>query len=743
MRIPLDFYRILGVPIQATPEQLVQAHNDRLQQFPHYQHSSAAIAARKQLLEEAYSILSDPEKRQNYDNQFLSKIYARYKEATPTDDSIPPPDDSLDVSGIEIQDTQLAGALLLLHELGEYDLVLEIGKPYISRGILDLKRPYTGSALSEADIVLTISLAYLELGREYWRQLHYEQAAHSLQEGLEMLLREGLFSEVQSQIRADLYRLRPYRILELLALPLSDQAARSQGLSLLSEMLTERRGIDGTGNDQSGLSIDDFLMFIQQLRDYLTVAEQQEIFEAEARRPSAVGTYLAVYTLIAHGFAQRQPALIRRAKAMLRRLNIHQDVYLEQASCTLLLGQTQEALEALEQSRDYEALSFIREQSEGSPDLIPGIYHYTQRWLQDEVFPHFRDLAEQAVSVKDYFADPQIQVYLDALEADPPSAPLTEIANRAEKTTVESLELPKSPEAPLQSVTQKQSLLDPLWDFPSLPASDGVAPLRPLPLTRGGSSNGVPELSRQPKEPSLTVAERVTTGPSDKSLRSRTQKSRPVPTTVYRLRLAGLLLLAAFMVGGIVAIAYTLWRNSHPPSPPQIAASPPAAALSPSPTVSPAASPLPASITTLSSPVPETTPPPSPIRAVALSPDQAQQVIQDWQRLKAAALGKEHATENLRQILVEPALSRWQGSAQEGQANQTYWQYQLNNLQVKSVQEVSPDLTKVVAQVSETAKFYRQGQLQSEQSYTDNYQVRYTLVRQGNQWLIKSMKVIQ
>jgi curved DNA-binding protein CbpA len=772
VRIALDFYRILGIPIQATPEQLQQAHLDRLQQLPHYQHSSLAITARKQLLEEAYSVLSDAEKRQNYDCQFLSKTYALDQadnlagdldpaatpEISPPETS-PPEISDPEMSGIEIQDNQLAGALLLLHELGEYDHVLEIGRPYINQGMLDLRRPYTGSALLEADIVLTISLSHLELGREQWRQFHYEQAAHSLQEGLNMLLREGLFSEVQSQIRSDLYRLRPYRILELLALPLSDETARLQGLNLLLEMLTERRGIDGTGNDQSGLSIDDFLMFIQQLRDYLTVAEQQEIFEIEARRPSAVGTYLAVYALIAQGFSRRQPALIRRAKAMLCRLTIHQDVYLEQSSCTLLLGQTQESIQALEQSRDYEALAYIREQSEGSPDLLPGIYHYTQRWLQDQVFPHFRDLVEQTVSVQDYFEDQQIQEYLDELAADPPSmslsslslnpVPLTEGGKGALQPATPHPETSNS--TLLQAPTQKHSLLDSSWDLTSpwdLPASPsaGVTPLRPV--SSGGSNNGWPPFARDGGSgDSILPPPKIQSSLRSGTGSERTLISRPLPDAVYRFRLGGLLLLAILILGGLGAMVHALWRNFYPSPSPLVAS--PGVDLSPSPSISPPSMPsppppLPTAV--VPSPAPET-----PISSPAASPtatpailtrDQAAQVIQTWQRLKASALGKEHETTDLPQILVEPALSRWRNSAQEGQADQTYWQYRLNDLQIISLEQISRDRVEVMARVNETANFYRQGQLKSAQSYIDNYQVRYSLVRQDNQWLIKSMKVV-
>jgi hypothetical protein len=212
-----------------------------------------------------------------------------------------------------------------------------------------------------------------------------------------MLAREGLFTNVQAEIQADLYKLRPYRILELLALPPAQTVERHQGLELLQNILDDRGGIDGNGYDESGLSIDDFLRFIQQLRHYLTVAEQHKLFEAESKRPSAVATYLAVYASIARGFTNRQPALIRHAKQMLMRLAKRQDVHLEQSLCALLLGQTEEATRVLELSQEYESLAFIREKSQDSPDLLPGLCLYAEQWLQNEVFPHFRDLVKQPI----------------------------------------------------------------------------------------------------------------------------------------------------------------------------------------------------------------------------------------------------------------------------------------------------------------------------------------------------------
>lgn len=423
MRIPLDYYRILGLPIQATAEQLQQAYRDRTLQLPRREYSEAAIAARKSLVDEAYEVLSNPEERQAYDARFLAKSY---------DIALEEPDDELGeeaagaadgsngnadaYTSIDIADHQLVGALLILQELGEYELVIKLGRPYLSSGNIDLHSGQFGDPTTAlADIVLTVALACLELGREQWQQGLYEGAADSLDTGQDLLQREALFENLRREIVADLYKLRPYRILELLALPETYLNDRQRGLRLLQQMLQERQGIDGNGNDQSGLGIDDFLRFIQQLRGYLTVAEQQTLFEAEARRPSAVAIYLAVYALLARGFAQQQPFLVRRAKQMLIQLSDRQDVHLEQAVCALLLGQTEEASRALELSQEYEPLAFIREHSQDAPDLLPGLCLYAERWLQQEVFPHFRDLATQTASLKDYFANEQVQAYLEEL----------------------------------------------------------------------------------------------------------------------------------------------------------------------------------------------------------------------------------------------------------------------------------------------------------------------------------------
>ena len=136
MRIPLDYYRILGLPIQATAEQLNQAYRDRTLQLPRREYSEAAITSRKQLLDEAYAVLSDPEQRSTYDASFLAKTYDREpgqaiaigtsEKSQGTEAGVDPHTPS-----IEIQPEQLIGSLLIFQELGEYELVLKLAQPYL------------------------------------------------------------------------------------------------------------------------------------------------------------------------------------------------------------------------------------------------------------------------------------------------------------------------------------------------------------------------------------------------------------------------------------------------------------------------------------------------------------------------------------------------------------------------------------------------------------------------------------
>ncbi|OUL18080.1 molecular chaperone DnaJ [Nostoc sp. RF31YmG] len=765
MRIPLDYYRILGLPLAASQEQLRQAYSDRIVQLPRREYSQAAISSRKQLIEEAYVVLSDPKERSSYDQLYLAHAYDPDGTASATVAVENRPvnnNGAMDTQSlsIEISQEELVGALLILQDLGEYEIVLKLGRPYLVHKN-NAANATTGNNLESEevledrpDIVLTIALACLELGREQWQQGHYENAANSLETGLEVLSREGLFPIVQAEIQADLYKLRPYRILELLALPEAKTAERRQGLELLQNILEARGGIDGTGNDESGLNIDDFLRFIQQLRYHLTVAEQHKLFEAESKRPSAVATYLAVYALIARGFVQRQPALIRQAKQMLMRLGKRQDVHLEQSLCALLLGQTEEATRVLELSQEYEALAFIREKSQDSPDLLPGLCLYGEQWLQHEVFPHFRDLTKQQASLKSYFAEPQVQTYLEVLPTDaeptnewsvinrqPLSPPQTNNTYQRNNSTGVSRQFhhnrtpdPDLPD-PLRERPENSNFSPSRWNKASTGGKPPETPITQFPAAERiarephHSMNGSARVAapaqtqqRRRRKPSQSASrERALDNRHRSPQRRRTfANSLEGKTRLVWTVFVSLVVIVVFWL--IVSTTFGFVRNLFSPPP-----------LLPGEQLS-------VEINQPPIPIPElNSKPQSPDGALTTAT--AEEIIRSWLSTKAAALGPNHDVDSLQQILTGSSLSQWRLIAEQDKTENRYRKYE-HHLKVESVEKTDLDSnrTSVEATVKEVTQFYQNGQI--KKSSDESLRVRYILILQDGVWHIQNMSVV-
>jgi hypothetical protein len=782
VRIPLDYYRILGLPIQATPDQLHQAHHDRTLQLPRREFSDAVIGARRELLDQAYNVLSNPETRKAYDANFLTNTYelvssgvASLGESTVA--AVLPESSSAETSTphVEISDQQFVGALLILHELGEYELVLELGRPFLVEGRNRMRHGHYGDpAIAYTDIILTVSLSCMELGREQWQQGQYENAAEALETGQQLLLREGVFPGVRGEIQSDLYRLRPYRILELVATPEETSPRRQQGLRLLQDMLNERGGIDGAGNDQSGLTIDDFLRFVQQLRGYLTSAEQQALFEQEAARPSAVATYLTVYTLLARGFANLQPELVHQAKSLLARLSVRQDVHLEQAISSLLLGQTEQASQSLEHSQEYEPITFIRANSQGAPDLLPGLCLYTEQWFQEEVFPHFRDLAQRTASLKDYFADAHVQAYLEAIPSEgsaastsPSTIPVTPRPEPAAEPP-QPLPLPTVPAAvsPYQPSTRPSdaSLIEAArariaargGAVGTTSVSQPLDESRPVPeAERVGErfSSPAPGSAYQPATARPTATPPGVAGSSGSMRRG----SMPISETSSPSRFRGTstprwlplaLLAATVALGLLLAGLIRAWQTAKP----RTVASP-----TPSPVVSPSMAPSPA------------------LPAVVLTKDSAKQVLEEWFLAKSKAMGERHQIDALETILVEPKLSEWRQRAETAKRDGWHGEY-THKITVESVEMAkstiapetstptestsssptatnSPSVSQsptspatdvdlpsgatVVAQIQEQRDGFVNGETDAKTSSKDDLTFRYQLVREDGEWRIK------
>jgi curved DNA-binding protein CbpA len=731
-----------------TQEQLHLAYQDRSQQLPRKEYSPQAIAARKALLDRAYQILSSPTARGEYDAQLLVHSYSLDGEAEPPtkgeerENSLP----DTHITCIEIDPEQLVGALLILQELGEYEIVLNLGETYLDR---PLQPP--DSLIQRADIVLTVACAYLELSREQWQQQEYEQAGLSGQKGLDLLKKEHLFPTIQAEIHNELYKLRHYQILELLALPEHQVQKRAQGMGLLQEMLQQRNGIDGKGNDHSGLNVDNFLRFIQQLRVYLSVEEQQALFATEAKRPSAVASYLQVYTLIARGFVQKQPAWIFQAKEMLQLLATSQDVYLEEAICSLLLGQTGAASQALAQTQERETLAFIRENSHESDDLLAGLCLYAENWLQNEVFSHFRDLATQEASLKDYFADEAVQSYVEELSF---GSQAQHLGAEDGFTPGAGLALASSDRSSVAGNrwtgrgNQNLAMGEPV--FAHAQSSTGIYPLAATTASTGGLVNQSQlrmggrrkygELNREYTQGNVALAPSYLE-PSKRDPRRRRRGSpakaahqvqTPVNTATdlrekkkkksykikpFRLSMAILVVLTAT---GVLLRAI----QDHSSHLTALNRENLAIQLNRPPLDIPAAD---AHV----------------VVAGNLTELAAMQVIQEWLLGKSQALGVNYQSGKLKVVLAEPMLSLWLKRSRALRSSKNYYQYE-HQIQVHSVRIDSrnPNLATVEAQVREKAQYYQNGKLNSSRSYDDNLLVRYELIRQQNQWKIRAGQVL-
>jgi ARC6-like, IMS domain/DnaJ domain len=469
VRIPLNYYQILGIPERNLSEQLEQAYHDRLQQLPRQEYSDAAIESRKQLIGVAYQVLSNPDRRAEYITTQLPLIAETETETIPTAE--PPALSPLyHRPELEIAPEHFLGGLLILFEQGEYEEINSICMPYLGNNgrssnsgslhphmpialtpsgnlhqelnsninpaiLAKLKHTANGAHIIplKPDIVLAMVSSFYELGEREWGDRCYEEAVIHYETAKKILVQEDLFPQIQGQIDLRLDRLRPYRISSLVSLPLDRHEQRGQGIQFLEELLESACTNEVKCQERFGLNSERTIPFIHETLPHLTAAEQRNLFSQVARDSHQLGanalnvmqlacTYLHVHALIVQGFAYRNPQLIYTAQQILQyRLSQRIDVTIEQAICALLLGQTEEANQILTTAPESAALVVIRQQSQGFPDLLRGLCWYIESWLKDEAFPCFRDLVAKDPTLDAYFADRDVRDFASRVPTHDPN----------------------------------------------------------------------------------------------------------------------------------------------------------------------------------------------------------------------------------------------------------------------------------------------------------------------------------
>ena len=134
----------------------------------------------------------------------------------------------------------------------------------------------------------------------------------------------GKLPDQQAGLQQELDDLLPYRVLDLLSRDLSDAEARQQGISLLDGLVRDRGGLDPEGLNAdppaAAMGQADFESFFQQIRRFLTVQEQIDLFRGWFAEGSIEAGCLAVFALAAAGYSRRKPEFLEQARDQLQQL---------------------------------------------------------------------------------------------------------------------------------------------------------------------------------------------------------------------------------------------------------------------------------------------------------------------------------------------------------------------------------------------------------------------------------------
>ncbi|MBM5799746.1 MAG: DUF4101 domain-containing protein [Cyanobacteria bacterium K_DeepCast_35m_m2_023] len=391
MELPIDHFRLLGVSAASDAQAALRMLQQRLDRIPETGYSEETLDARAQLLRSSADLLSDTARRARYEADLTALSSGG----------------GTVIAALDVPGSLEVGGLVLLLEAG---LPLEVYE-LASRSLQPPRAPALGSS-READLALVAAHAALAGAAELQELRRYEAAAQLLLQAQQLLQRMGQLPSQRQQLGESLESLTPYRVLDLLSRPLTATGERAEGLRLLADLVARRGGLEGTADLR--LDRDAFQSFFKQIRSFLTVQEQVDLFSAWAEQSKAAD-FLATTALTASGFAQRKPERI--AAALTRLEAIAQDgTETLQACLLLLLGKVEQAQDCFQRGASPELLAWATQQS---PDPLAQLCAYCRDWLQRDVLPGYRDL-EADPDLDAYFADRDVQLYIE--QAEPRSA---------------------------------------------------------------------------------------------------------------------------------------------------------------------------------------------------------------------------------------------------------------------------------------------------------------------------------
>ena len=222
-------------------------------------------------------------------------------------------------SGLEFASNREVAGLMLLWESGSPKEAFKLTR----KALQPPQTPALGSS-READLTLLAALSSRDAAIKEQDQRCYSNAADFLQEGIQILQRMGKMGELRKNLEDDLSALLPYRILDLLSRDLIDVETHKRGLSMLLSFINKRGGLEGKNNSENEQILDQksFEVFFQQVKSFLTVNEQIDLFLNLQKRGSTEAGFLAFLALTAEGYVNKKPENLFEALKIIKNINL-------------------------------------------------------------------------------------------------------------------------------------------------------------------------------------------------------------------------------------------------------------------------------------------------------------------------------------------------------------------------------------------------------------------------------------
>ena len=388
MELPLDHFRLIGVSPSATSEEILRAFQLRLDKTPDEGFTYEALTQRSELLRLTADLLTDPDSRREYENLLLNGA-----------------------SGLDLSSNREVAGLILLWESGSPKEAFKITRKVLQPP----QTPALGSS-RESDLTLLAALTSRDAAIQEQDQRSYSNAADFLQEGIQLLQRMGKLGELRKNLEEDLVSLLPYRILDLLSRDLNDNESHKKGLRMLENLIIKRGGLEGQNKSEYNNYLDQnkFESFFQQIKPFLTVKDQIDLFLELYKSGSSEAGFLAFLSLTAIGFAKRKPEKLFEARKILKKLNLPGLDSMPLIGCLdLLLADIDQSSARFLSSSDEK----LREWLNNYPgEKLDAICIFCKNWLENDVLVGYRDIDNKEIDLDAWFEDSEIREFIEQID---------------------------------------------------------------------------------------------------------------------------------------------------------------------------------------------------------------------------------------------------------------------------------------------------------------------------------------